>query len=189
MAGRRDGAPELAPVDREDWRRWLTENAASAAGAWVTCARGAGDFTYEEMVREGLCFGWIDSTARKADDGRSMIWMGPRRPGSPWAASNRQRVTELLEQGRMAPAGLALVEQARADGSWTVLMPVEALQVPDDLAAALDGTVGAREAYEALPPSARKQLLWHVVGAKRAETRQRRVDDVVRRVLEGDRLP
>lgn len=83
----------------------------------------------------------------------------------------------------MEPAGIAAVEVAKADGSWTVLDPVEALEVPADLAAALDAEPGARVAYEALSASARKALLWAVVSAKRTDTRARRITGAVETVL------
>lgn len=179
-------APRVEPRDRAQWRAWLAEHHADERGVWVAYARRDGDgLGYEDLVREALCFGWVDSTERRGESGRLVIYVAPRRRGSTWAASNKRRVAELLAAGLMAPAGIEAVERARADGSWTLLDAVEALQVPDDLALALAATPGARAAFEACSASVRKQALWWVVSAKRDETRRRRVAEVVRRAVEG----
>lgn len=188
MGGRLDDAPRVQPDDRDEWRAWLQEHHASERGAWVvTFTRRSGRQTlaYEDLVDEALCFGWIDGTERRLDDQRTMLYMAPRRPGGTWARSNKDRVERLLAQGRMRPAGLAAVERAKADGSWTALDAVEAVQVPDDLAAALAADPAAATGFERLTASAKKQVLWWVVSAKREETRRRRVAEAVRRAVEG----
>ena len=126
-------------------------------------------------MEEALSFGWIDGTARTVDDERSMIWLAPRRKGSVWAASNRERVARLEREGRMRPAGRAVVERAQADGSWSVLIPAERGEVPDDLAAAFASSPGSRETWDGFPPSVRLQALSSIYMAKRPETRARRV--------------
>lgn len=179
-----DDAPRLQPADRADWRRWLAANHASASGVWLvsfTKASGRATLGYDESVEEALCFGWIDSTARPLDHDRRMIYFAPRRPGGTWARSNKDRVERLVASGRMTAAGLAVVERAKADGSWTVLDPVESMVVPDDLAAAFGAHPRLRRRYEDLPDSGRKQLLWWVVSAKREQTRARRIAELVRR--------
>ena len=111
---------------------------------------GRTGLTYEEAVLEALCFGWIDSKGSKLDDERTMLWMSPRKRGSGWARTNKVRIEQLLADGLMAPAGLALIEEAKRDGSWTLLDDVENLVDPDDLAAALGAHPGARERWDAL---------------------------------------
>jgi uncharacterized protein YdeI (YjbR/CyaY-like superfamily) len=142
---------------------------------------------YEEAVLEALCFGWIDSKAAKLDDERTMLWMSPRKRGSGWARTNKARISQLLTGGLMAPAGLAMVEEAKRDGSWTLLDDVEKLIVPDDLAAALDALPGARERWDALPRSVRRGALEQLVQAKRPETRARRVAEFAQVTAEGER--
>jgi uncharacterized protein YdeI (YjbR/CyaY-like superfamily) len=87
----------------------------------------------------------------------------------------------------MAPAGLALIEEAKRDGSWTLLDDVENLVVPDDLAAALDAHPGVRERWDALPRSVRRGALEQLVQAKRPETRAKRVAEFARVTAEGER--
>jgi uncharacterized protein YdeI (YjbR/CyaY-like superfamily) len=87
----------------------------------------------------------------------------------------------------MACAGRAVVEAARADGSWTLLDLVEDLVVPDDLAAALDAHPGARRQWEGFPPSARRGILEWIVQAKRDATRRQRVATTAELAARGER--
>jgi uncharacterized protein YdeI (YjbR/CyaY-like superfamily) len=148
---------------------------------------GRRGLTYEEAVQEALCFGWIDGRAAKLDDQRTMLRFSPRKRGSGWARTNKLRVERLLAEGLMAEAGLARVEEAKRDGSWTMLDAVEDLIVPDDLAAAFAGHPGARERWDGLPRSVRRSALEWIVQAKRPETRARRVADTARKTATGER--
>lgn len=182
-------APRVHIETVEQWRDWLAEHHLTDTSVWLVTWRsvtGRPAPTYEQQIEEALRVGWIDSTARKLDDDRSMLYFARRRPGSTWARSNKDRVARLEAEGRMLPAGQAAVERARADGSWVVLDAVEDLVVPDDLAAALDEH-GAREQWDALSPSRRKQALWWIVQAKRPATRAARIEETARRVAGGER--
>jgi uncharacterized protein YdeI (YjbR/CyaY-like superfamily) len=175
---------------REDWRAWLAEHHASSDGAWLVSykrATGRPAVGYDAAVEEALCFGWIDSLARTLDAERSMQLFTPRRPGSGWSASNKERVARLEAAGLIEPAGAAVIEAARADGSWTALDDVENLVVPDDLAAALAARPGAAEHWDAFPPSAKRAILQWVLAAKRPETRARRVETTAAEAAEGRR--
>jgi uncharacterized protein YdeI (YjbR/CyaY-like superfamily) len=148
---------------------------------------GRTGLTYDEAVEEALCFGWIDGRAGKLDDRRTMIWFSPRKRGSGWARTNKVRVERLLAEGLMAPPGLALIEEAKRDGSWTRLDAVEDLTVPDDLAAAFAGQPGSRERWDGLPRSVRRAALEWIVQAKRPETRARRVTETAQMAARGER--
>lgn len=185
-----DGVPRIHPEDAGEWRAWLAEHHASAGGVWAVRWRaGHGDvpLDYEGLVREALCFGWIDSKPRKLDAERTMLYFAPRRPGSGWARPNKQRIAELEAAGLMEPAGRAAVERARADGTWSMLDGVEDAVVPPDLSAALDARPGARERWDAFPPSARKGILQWIVQARRPETRARRVEEAADKASRGER--
>jgi len=177
-----DGEPRLAPVSRAEWRAWLAAHHGDSRGAWVMIAKkrsGATGPTYEEAVEEALCFGWIDSRMHRLDDARFEQWFSPRRAGSIWSRSNKQRVERLVEAGLMTPAGLVKIEAAKADGSWEILDRVDAREVPKDLAEALAAVPGAPEGFAALAPSAQKEYLYWVLSAKRRGTRAARVAAVV----------
>lgn len=186
-----DGRPRIHPEDAADWRAWLAEHGQSEQGAWVVtwkAAAGRDGLTYDELVRECLCFGWVDGQAGKVDDHRMMRWCAPRKPGSGWARTNKVRVAELEEAGLIEPAGRVVIDRAKADGSWTLLDDVEALVVPEDLAAALDARPGAREHWEEFPPSAQKFALAQVALAKRAATRAARIDKIADAAARGERI-
>lgn len=134
---------------------------------------------YDEAVEEALCFGWIDSIVKSVDEQSYVQLFTPRKPRSSWSRSNKERVERLIAAGRMAAAGLEKIELARRNGSWSNLDSVEALEVPDDLRCALARNRTARENFAKLSPSRKKQLLYRLNGAKRPETRIKRIEEVV----------
>ena len=185
-----DDAPLVQADARAPWRAWLELNHATAAGAWlVTWRSGSGrvGLAYEAAVEEALCFGWVDSTAGRMDDDRGKLYFAPRKPRSPWAASNKARVERLIEEGRMAHAGLAAIERARANGSWDVLDAAERLEVPTDLGAALEARPPAAVNFAAFPPSARKMQLSWVALAQRPETRMARITKIAEAAARNER--
>lgn len=185
-------AEEYAQVEvesRDAWRAWLAMYAGESPGIWlVTWKKGRGPYVpYDEIVDEALCFGWVDSRPRSIDADRSSRLLTPRRPGSSWSRVNKARVERLIETHAMAPAGLAAVEQAKADGSWNALDLVEELIEPDDLRSALDAVPEARGNWDGFPRSTRRAILeW--IGAARADaTRERRIGQTVAEAAVGRR--
>lgn len=176
-------ALERVPVEsRAAWRAWLAAHHAASPGVWcVTWKQGSGGprVPYDDVVEEALCFGWVDSLPRKLDDRRTMLLVTPRKRGSAWSALNKDRVERLTAAGLMAPAGLAAVDAARADGSWARIDAAQALEVPDDLATALAGNADAARHWAAFPPSARRGILEWIAQARRPETRAARVATTV----------
>lgn len=144
-------------------------------------------FDYDEAVEEALCVGWIDSKPNKLDEQRSMLWFAPRKPGSGWSRPNKERVARLMQAGLMHAAGLAKIEQARADGSWSALDAVEELQIPQDLLSALRALPPAEQHFMAFPRSAKRGILEWIHNAKRAETRAARVAETARLAQQNQR--
>ena len=174
----REDAPLVHAEDRATWRAWLEANHATGTGVHlVSWKRGFGpSVPYEEAVEEALCFGWIDSSGGTVDERRSKLYFAPRKPRSGWAATNKARVERLLAAGRMAPAGLAAIERAKENGSWTLLDDVEQGIIPDDLAAALSAAGPEAAAnFDAYPKSVRRMLLERIAQARRPETRAARI--------------
>ena len=185
-------APENSthPATRAEWRAWLEENHARDQGVWFVSykkATGKPRVEYGEAVEEALCFGWIDSKANGLDDERSMLWMSPRKPGTGWSRSNKERVERLMAEGRMAPAGLAKIEAAKRDGSWSALDAVEALEIPPDLGRALDSHADARRHFEDFPRSVKRAILEWISSAKKPETRAARVGETARLAANNER--
>lgn len=178
----------LEPASPAEWHDWLERNHDTSSGVWLAVGK-KGNFrttlTYESAVEEALSFGWIDSTVHRLDADRFRQLFTPRKPASNWSPSNKARVARLSAERRMQPAGLAAVERAKANGSWTLLDDVEALVMPPDLADALALDGAAAEGFERFPDSAKKQLLYWVSSAKRPETRAHRIQSTVEAASAG----
>lgn len=188
MSARLDELPLMEPGDRAAWRAWLAENHDASTGVWLAVGKKGNTvtaLTYDDAVEEALCFGWIDSVVRRLDDDRFKQLFTPRKPASIWARSNKARVERLIAEGLMTEAGLAAIERAKANGSWTTLDDVEALVVPADLAVALCDVPGAAEGFEALSESSRKMALYWIAEAKRPETRAGRIEQTVAAAAQG----
>jgi uncharacterized protein YdeI (YjbR/CyaY-like superfamily) len=180
----------VGPFDRAAWRAWLIANHATSSGVYlVSWRRGSGrtSVPYAEAVEEALCVGWIDSVGRILDSERAIQRFSPRRPGSGWARSNKERVARLSAAGLMLPAGLAVVDRAKASGAWTLLDDVENLVIPDDLSVALEGAPPARANWDAFSPTARRMMLHWIAQAKRPETRARRVAATAERAARNEK--
>ncbi len=176
-----DDAPLVHADDRATWRAWLEANHSTVRGAWLVTWRarsGRQGLDYEAAVEEALCFGWVDGTGGAFDADHGKLYFARRKPRSVWAASNKARVAQLIEDGRMQPAGLAAIERAKADGSWEVLEGPERLEVPPDLEAALDANPPAAERFAGFTPSARRIMLAWVATAVRPGTRASRIEQV-----------
>jgi uncharacterized protein YdeI (YjbR/CyaY-like superfamily) len=182
-------AEQLPVTDLATWHEWLASHHQREGGVWVVLwrpATGRARPTYDELIREALCWGWIDGQSKPLNDQRSMLWFTRRKPTSVWSASNKARVADLEAEGRLQPAGIAQIERAKADGRWTLLDDAEALIEPVELAAALDTDPHTRARWEALSRSVRKQALSLIAMAKRPETRARRIAHTAARVARGE---
>lgn len=168
---------------RDDLRAWLEANHTRSESIWlvrhIEHAQGK-HVTWDEVVEEALCFGWIDSMPRKLDADRTMLLLSPRLPGSPWSHLYQQRVEKLLASGLIAPAGLAVIERAKRDGSWSVHDEAEELIIPPDLAAALAQERRAAQNFHAFSSPTVQGILWWIKNAKQPATRQKRIADTVR---------
>jgi uncharacterized protein YdeI (YjbR/CyaY-like superfamily) len=175
------GIQEREHVDvsnAEEFEAWLMQNHETALGVWVVThkkASGKSAPTYDQMVRVALCWGWVDSVPGKVDELRTKLYSSPRKLGSAWSQSNKERVQQLIESGDMRPAGLAKVEQAKQNGTWNLIDSAQNAEVPADLAAAFEALEGSKEYFDAFPKGVRKQILEWISQAKTAETRDKRI--------------
>ena len=95
---------------RQEWRAWLAKHHASCPGIWLVRHKahsGVESMPYEHVVREALCFGWIDSLIKRLDDDRYVIKVTPRKPESKWSTINRRRLPDAVEPLR----ALAIISQ------------------------------------------------------------------------------
>lgn len=182
-------APRVEVADRAELRAWLARHHAQAGSIWlVTGKKGApGYVSYQAIVEEALCFGWIDSLPRALDETRTMHLLSPRKPGSAWSKVNKAKADMLIAAGRMAAPGLAAIERAKSDGTWSKLDAVETLVVPDDLARALAAHPPAADRFDAFPRSSRRLILEWIAQARTPATRERRIEETARLAAENIR--
>jgi uncharacterized protein YdeI (YjbR/CyaY-like superfamily) len=175
--------PMVECADQAAWRDWLEVNHGDAQGVWLRFAKKGSptpSVTYAQALEEALSYGWIDGQVRGLDEHFYLQRFTPRRARSKWSQINRDKATRLIEEGRMHPAGLAQVEDAKADGRWDdAYEPQSKATVPDDFQAALDANARAKEFFATLTGSARYAFLYrlhHTAAAKRAERIKRYIE-------------
>jgi uncharacterized protein YdeI (YjbR/CyaY-like superfamily) len=170
-------------VSRAAFEKWLAANHEGSPGVWIEFAKkgsGLRSVTYPEAVEVALCYGWIDSQLASVDEKRYRQRFTPRRSRSKWSRINCAAMERLLTEGRLAPAGIREMEAAKKDGRWEAAYPsARAMTVPPDLEARLSKSPRARRAFEQLNGQNRYAILYRLHDAKRAETRQRRLDQFV----------
>lgn len=177
------------PKSLAAWRKWLEKNHESASAVWLVFYKkssGKPSITWSEAVDVALCYGWIDSKKVAVDNEKSHQFFSKRKAKSTWSKINKDKVRQLMDAGLMMPAGLKIIEAAKQNGSWTLLDEVEQLLLPPDLEQALAQQAGAKAYFLNLSKSAKKILLLRLVLAKKQETRQKRIDEIL--VLAAQKL-
>jgi uncharacterized protein YdeI (YjbR/CyaY-like superfamily) len=178
-----DEKPELLVLDQQSWAEWLDKHHLVSGGAWLKIARkasGKSTVSYEEALEVALCYGWIDSQVKGADEYYVRQKFTPRSKKSSWSKRNREKALRLIRAGRMKTAGLAEVERAKRDGRWRAAYdPPSRIKVPADFKAALTRHAQARSFFEGLDSRNRYAILFRLHTAKKAETRARRIQQFV----------
>ncbi len=181
---------EFHPRNLKEWRAWLKANHRSAKNVWLVLHKksspGPG-IDYAAAVEEALCFGWIDSKPQKKDSDTYLLYFAERKGGSIWSKLNKQRIARLIKDGRMTAAGMKKIEAAKADGTWSILDPVDSLEMPDSLGKAFAKNKKALKHFEAFPSGIKKQLLYWVLSAKRDDTRSVRIKEIVAKAARNER--
>jgi uncharacterized protein YdeI (YjbR/CyaY-like superfamily) len=187
--------PHHTPVEcttAAAWERWLKRHHADAAGVWLRMAKkdsGIASVNHPEALEVALCYGWIDGQRKAEDDKHFLQRFTPRTPRSTWSKINRDKALKLIEEGRMQPAGLAEVDRARADGRWNAAYDAQsAATVPADLQAALDANPKAAAFFAKLDSRNRYAVLFRTQGAKKPETRARRIAKFVEMLAKGEKI-
>jgi uncharacterized protein YdeI (YjbR/CyaY-like superfamily) len=183
----------LTVADARAWSEWLRNQGRQAEGVWLVLAKkGTTDpttLTYEEALEEAICHGWVDGQLAKGDKRTFRRRFTPRRSGGAWSKRNVAIATRLIAEGRMHRTGLDVADQAKEDGRWDRAYAGQAtMEVPSDLAAALKGTPPAKAMFERLSSANRYSVLYRVTTAKRAETRQRRIEQFVAMLARGETI-
>ncbi len=175
-----------------EWERWLAKNHAASPGLWLKIAKqaaGVESVSYAESLEIALCYGWIDSQKGRYDESFFLQRFTPRGSRSIWSKTNREKALALIESGRMKPAGLQAVEDARKSGRWeTAYDSASVAAVPTDLQAELDRNPAARAFFENLKGTNRYAILFRLQTAKKPETRAKRLAEFVRMLANGETI-
>jgi uncharacterized protein YdeI (YjbR/CyaY-like superfamily) len=184
--------PILELGDRAAWDEWLARNHDTSAGVWLKFAKkGAptSTVTRAEAIEEAIRYGWIDGQLRPYDEHFWLIRFTSRKPRSRWSQRNREKALELIEQGRMHPAGLVQVRAAQEDGRWENAYEAQsAATVPADFQAALDRHAKAKAFFETLTGAKRYAFLYRLHHVSKPEARARRIADYIALLDEGKTL-
>ena len=116
-----------------DWRAWLARNCRSEKEVWLVIhhsGSGTPGPRYHEAIEQALCYGWIDSQARKHDADSCILRFTPRKTRSTWSRVNRNRAAKMTEQGLMTEHGQALIDLAKATGTWQVVSDAASPVIP-----------------------------------------------------------
>jgi uncharacterized protein YdeI (YjbR/CyaY-like superfamily) len=161
----------------QELAKWLQEHHATESELWIKIFKkhtGTPSVTWDDVVIESLCWGWIDGIKKSVDEQSYLQRITPRKSRSNWSKRNRQHVERLIQEGRMTPFGLLHVDAAKADGRWENAYSVSEMEVPEDFLAALELKPNAQQFYANLTKSNRYVIAHGLLSAKRPETRQKR---------------
>ncbi|WP_396589545.1 YdeI family protein [Allomuricauda sp. R78024] len=175
-------AIEIYFKNDKEWRVWLHENHQASNGVHVIMYKIEHEMPsmrWEEAVRVALCYGWIDSTVKSLGDGKRRQYFCPRKPKSVWSRVNKNHLEELIASDLMHESGFKVIEIAKKNGSWTALDDVENEIIPEDLKASFNKNPRALENFQNFTRGQRKSYLYWLNQAKREETRQKRITEIV----------
>lgn len=170
------------PTSRIEWREWLEKNHVSKQSIWLVFYNKASNkpsISWSEAVDEALCFGWIDSKKVAIDKEKSHQFFSKRKDKSTWSKINKAKIEKLIADGQMREEGFKSIEKAKQNGSWTILDEVEELIIPNDLEEGFKSEPDSKNFFLSLSKSVRKAMLQWLVLAKRPETRQNRIREIV----------
>jgi uncharacterized protein YdeI (YjbR/CyaY-like superfamily) len=183
-----NGIPAFHARSVKDWRNWLEKNGKTEKAVFLIIYHQKSktpSVHYAESIEHSLCYGWIDSKALKRDEESFYLSFTPRKPKSNWSKVNRERVTKMTEQGLMRPAGQAMIDLAKATGTWDGLAAAQDTIVPDDLKKLFNRNKKAFKNFDAFAPSSKRVILEWIAKAKKPETRERRVLQTVELAAEN----
>jgi uncharacterized protein YdeI (YjbR/CyaY-like superfamily) len=182
-------ATELSTLDvrtRADWRRWLANHHASSPGIWLLRYKqhtGVESMSYEDLVCEALCFGWIDSLIKRVDDNSYAIKVTPRKPTSKWSDPNRKRWKQLKTAGLLAAPGLAAAPTAN-----TYAPKPSIPELPAYIAKAFKANPKAWSFFQTLSARNRRDFVVWIHTAKRPATREKRMRQSIELLAHGKKL-
>lgn len=176
-----------------EWRTWLEANHDKEQEIWLVYfkpASGKTGIDYETSVEEALCYGWIDSISQKINEEKYVRKFNPRREKSFWSAVNKKRMDKLIAEGRMTPIGLAKYDPNAKEGASEDAQKIRRgeMPIPAEVMQQLESNPCAWENFQRLRPSLQRQYLSWALSAKKVETQQKRLKEVIDTLAEGKQL-
>jgi uncharacterized protein YdeI (YjbR/CyaY-like superfamily) len=180
-----DNFPEIYFPNRDEWRKWLSDNYDKMRGVWVIFFKketGKASLDYNEFVEEALCFGWIDGIIKNVDNEKYLRKVMPRTNLTKWSAINCQRFEKLVAEGRMTEAGMQKADNYAGTGKLVcqkeeIILPTSFSKVCWDL---LQQNSVALSNYNKLSESNKKRYTVWVMSAKQESTQLKRMNEAVR---------
>lgn len=176
----------------EDFRHWLRNNHKTKNVQWIgyyKVATGRPSITWEESVREALCFGWIDGLRKSIDDESYKIRFTPRRPNSHWSDKNIRMMGELIKEGKMETPGLEVFENRDEKNSITASYEQGSIKLKKEYEDQIKQNKKAWKFFEELAPGYTRRSIHWVMSAKREDTRQRRLKILIESCEKGEKIP
>ena len=167
---------------RPEWRSWLRKNYKIKDEIWLLFYKKLTkkpSLTYDEAVEEALCYGCIDSTLKRVDDEKHIQKFTPRNPSSIWSLLNKKRAEKMIRQKKMTKAGMALIQAAKKRGKWQKAYTSKTrFTIPTDLKKELQKSNKVWDNFKNFAPSTKYMYTHWVLGAKKEQTRKRRIKKV-----------
>jgi len=191
MDKKSSGNPLLFP-HRAQWRKWLAVHHDTAKEAWLFIYKkhtGKKSVTYSEALEEAICYGWIDSLMRSWDDEKFAQKFSSRKTNSLWSLANRKRAEAMIQAGKMTPAGMRAIEEAKRNGRWdSAYTSREKPVMSEDLKSALRKNKAAWENFNKIANSQQLIAIYWVNLAKRQETKDKRIRQIVQRAARNKKF-
>jgi len=184
--------PALPFETKKKWADWLAKQHDKSAGVWLKLGKngtGIPSVTYEEALDVALCYGWIDGQKKGFDDQYWLQKFTPRGQKSIWSKINTEKAEKLIANGEMKPAGLKAIEMAKQDGRWDAAYESQKnISVPEDFRSALEKNKKAKAFFATLNSANRYSFLFRLQTAKKAETREKRIRQLVGMLEKGEKF-
>jgi len=184
--------PVLLFKTATEWEEWLVKNHDTFPAVWIKFAKkdtGAVSVTYDEALEVALCYGWIDGLINAYDEKYYLTRFTPRKAKSVWSKRNVELVERLVREGRMHASGLQVIAEAKANGNWSLAYDSGGtMQMPEDFLQELAKDKKALEFFNTLTKTNTYAIAWRLQTAKRAETRQKRMETILAMLHRGEKF-
>ncbi len=184
--------PVKAFKTQKDWEKWLAKNHSKPDGIWLRFykkASGVKTIVYAEALDAALCYGWIDGQSNRYDEKSYVQRFTPRRKRSVWSKTNIAHTARLKKLGRMKPAGLAAIAEAKKNGRWAnAYHPQSRATLPEDFLEALGKKKKAKKFFESLNKVNKYAIYYRLNATQKPETREKKIKNIIVMLKNGQKF-